>query len=278
MAENTAREITVKKFLEPNPFLVGEAGALKAVPQKKYLQARFTFSPSGEAAPPAWRLWETDRNRHCILSSGGKDSLLSHGLITELGRESHPIFINESGRHWFTALNAYRHFRENIPRTGRVWVNSDRLFNWMLRRMPFIRKDFQSVRHDEYPIRLWTVAVFLFGVLPLMRRRSIGRLVIGDEFDTSRRIAHQGIPHYDGLYDQSIWFDNAMSRYFQRKGWAVSQFSLLRPLSEILIETVLAKPTPTSRPIRPRATPPTRRANASIPAASARSAGGSWAC
>lgn len=241
MAENTAREIFVKKFLEPNPFLTGEAMALPAVRQKKYLNAKLKFLPTeSEARFPPWRLWETDKNRHCVLSSGGKDSLLSFGLINELEREVHPLFVNESGRHWFTALNAYRHFRENIPRTGRVWVNSDRLFSWMLRRMPFIRKDFQSVRHDEYPIRLWTVAVFLFGVMPILRERKIGRLIIGDEHDTSRRTAHQGISHYDGLYDQSIWFDNTMSRYFQRKGWAVSQFSLLRPLSELLIEKILA--------------------------------------
>ena len=159
----------------------------------------------------------------------------------EIGREVHPIFVNESGRHWFTALNAYRHFKDNIPNTARVWVNSDRLFSWMLQHMPFIRKDFANVRSDEYPIRLWTVAVFLFGVLPLMRKRGIGRLLIGDEFDTSVRKTTQGIPHYDGLYDQSIYFDHALSRYFMRKGWNISQFSVLRPLSELLIQKMLVE-------------------------------------
>jgi creatinine amidohydrolase/Fe(II)-dependent formamide hydrolase-like protein len=153
----------------------------------------------------------------------------------------HPLFVNESGRHWFTALNAYRHFDANIPNTGRVWVNSDRLFAWMLRHLPFIRQDFADVRSDEYPIRLWTVAVFLFGVLPLMRKRGIGRLLIGDEFDTTRRSRTQGVPHYDGLFDQSIFFDQTLSAYFLQKGWMVSQFSILRPLSEMLIETILAR-------------------------------------
>jgi creatinine amidohydrolase/Fe(II)-dependent formamide hydrolase-like protein len=239
MAENTAREIFVKKFLEPNPFLVGEAAGLPAVKPRAFLRAKLTFPD--RVRSNHLRTWETDPNRHCILSSGGKDSLLSHGLIDDIGRDVHPIFVNESGRHWFTALNAYRHFQDNIPNTARVWVNADRFFSWMLRRMPFIRKDFASVRSDEYPIRLWTVAVFLFGVLPLMRKRGIGRLIIGDEFDTSRRITTQGIRHYDGLYDQSIWFDTALSRYFQRKGWSISQFSILRPLSELLIEKILVK-------------------------------------
>ena len=242
MAENTAREIYVKKFLEPNPFLTGEVTQLPVSKKQKYLRSTLEFpEKSALKSLTKWQLWPADRHRHCILSSGGKDSLLSYGLINEIGREVHPIFVNESGRHWFTALNAYRYFKDNIPNTARVWVNSDRLFAWMLQRMPFIRKDFNAVRSDEYPIRLWTVAVFLFGVLPLLRKRGIGRLLIGDEYDTSVRKTTHGISHYDGLYDQSIYFDQALSRYFMRKGWNISQFSILRPLSELLIEKILVE-------------------------------------
>ncbi len=240
MAENTAREIYVKKFLEPNPFIVGNFRDLPVVRKKHYLQAELEFPETVARVKGGWRLWETDHQNHCILSSGGKDSLLSFGLIDEINLEVHPIFINESGRHWFTAINAYRYFRDRYANTARVWVNSDRVFNWMLQRMPFIRKNFASIRADMYPIRLWTVAVFLFGALPLMRKRGIGRLIIGDEYDTTVRNTFQGIPHFDGLYDQSIYFDRALSRYFMRKGWAISQFSILRPLSELLIEKILA--------------------------------------
>ena len=245
MAENTAREIYVKKFLEFNPFLQGAAARLKPEKRSKYLTAELHFKGTSKGrGNTRWQRWATDPARHCILSSGGKDSLLSYGLINEIGMECHPVFVNESGRHWFTALNAYRHFRDNVPHTARVWVNSDRLFSWMLQRMPFIRKNFNRIRSDEYPIRLWTVAVFLFGVLPIMRQKGIGRLLIGDEFDTSFRKFHKGIAHYDGLYDQSIFFDQALSRYFMRKGWAISQFSILRPLSELLIEKILARQYP----------------------------------
>ena len=191
--------------------------------------------------PPASSAWSTDPGRFAILSSGGKESLLSHGLLTELGCETHPIFVNESGRHWFTALNAFRHFELSVPNTARVWTNCDRVFNWMLRRLPFVRPDFQSVRSDEYPIRLWTLAVFLFGVLPLVSKRGLGRVIIGDEFDTTRRVFHQGIAHYDGLYDQSRFFDARLTRYFQKKRWSVAQFSILRPLSELLIEKILVE-------------------------------------
>ncbi len=241
MAENTAREIYVKKFLEPNPFLLGPAAGLEPQKRQKYLWAKLQFPEALQRKTKSkWQFWSTHREKHCILSSGGKDSLLSYGLLNEIGREVHPVFVNESGRHWFTALNAYRYFKDSKPNTARVWVNSDRLFSWMLRRIPFIRKDFADVRSDEYPIRLWTVAVFLFGALPLMRKRGIGRLLIGDEFDTSFRKNSHGITHYDGLFDQSIYFDQTVTNYFMRKGWAISQFSILRPLSELLIEKILA--------------------------------------
>jgi len=242
MAENTAREIYVKKFLEPNPFLIGSAAHLPVVIKKSYLSAMLEF-PDGEpqSTPDSVRsLWRSDHRLHCVLSSGGKDSLLSFALLNEIGAEVHPVFINESGRHWFTAMNAYRYFKKHRPGTARVWVNADRVFAWMLRHFPFIRRDFSALRSDEYPIRLWTVAVFLFGALPLMRKRGIGRLVIGDEHDSTVRATFRGIPHYDGLYDQSRYFDVALSRYFYCKGWGISQFSILRPLSELLIEKILA--------------------------------------
>ena len=162
MAANTAREIYVKKFLEPNPFLLPEVSGMPAEKRDSYLQARMVF-PDDECR--GFTGWDTSRAVHAILSSGGKESLLSYGLLSELGVETHPVFVNESGRHWFTALNAYRHFSREVENTARVWTNCDRVFAWMLRRLRFIRPDFDSVRSDEYPIRLWTVAVFLFGAL-----------------------------------------------------------------------------------------------------------------
>lgn len=250
MAENTAREIYVKKLLEPNPFLTGEARRLPAEPRETYLRARLLFPDAdggpfpvtGAEAEGAWKDGSA-RARHAVLASGGKDSLLSLGLLEEAEVEVHSVFVNESGRHWYTALNAYRHLAATRPDgTARVWTTSDRTFTWMLRHLPFVRPDFTRIRADEYPIRLWTMAVFLFGALPILRRRGIGRIVIGDEYDTSRRAStREGIPHYDGLYDQSRWFDDALSRYYARKGWPLVQFSLLRPASELLILKVLVR-------------------------------------
>ncbi len=246
--ENTSREIYVKKFLEPNPFLIGQASKIPAVRQRRYRRANVTFRGPEPGSTKSIGTASDSLNpsrgkgaRYAVLSSGGKDSLLTFGLLRELGAEAHPVFINESGRHWYTALNAYRHFVSNYPETSRIWTNSDRVFAWMLRHLPFIRPDFADVRSDEYPIRLWTVAVFLFGALPVMRKRRIDRLMIGDEYDTTSRKSHKGITHYNGLYDQSRYFDKSMTRYFRRKGWDVIQFSALRSLSELMIEKILVK-------------------------------------
>ena len=237
MARHTAREIYVNKLLRPNSFLLDSLGPLPAERRGNFLGAELRFEGTAGEPPP----WQVHRTRLAVLSSGGKDSLLTFGLLREMGLETHPIYVNESGRHWYTALNAYRHFSRQVDHTTRVWTSADRVFTWMLRHLPFVRKDFARVRSDSYPIRLWTVAVFLFGALPLLRRRGIGRLLVGDEFDTTVRLSHKGITHYGGLYDQSRYFDNALTRYFGRKRWGISQFSILRPLSELLIQKALVE-------------------------------------
>jgi hypothetical protein len=104
MAENTAREIYVKKFLQPNPFLTGAAVGLPAVKRSRYCSAKIEFTSHGKRAPKAdWALWPTRPERYAVLSSGGKDSLLSYGLLAEIAANTdgqvHPIFVNESGRH-----------------------------------------------------------------------------------------------------------------------------------------------------------------------------------
>lgn len=234
MAENTAREIAVNKLFGDNPFLDTVAPERRA----RYLAARVLFPDSvPEVAEPAWGAG----GRVAVLSSGGKESLLTLGLVEEIGREAHCLFVAESGSHWNTARNGFRDLSATRPHTARVWTSSDRVFAWALRLLPFVRPDFARVRADMYPVRLWTVAVFAFGVLPLMRTRRIGVLAVGDEYDTTVRVRDHGIPHYAGLYDQSRWFDEALSRYYARKGWGVRQLSLLRPASELLVQRALAE-------------------------------------
>ena len=238
MAQNTAREIYVLKVLGDNAFLLPDRIDREPVVRESYLRAKLRFPDKPPRLPTTATAVREDAL--AVLASGGKDSLLTHGLVTEAGFEVHDLFGNESGRHWYTALNGYRHLDAHSSHTARVWMNSDRLFPWMLQHLPFVRPDHQRLRADIYPVRLWTVAVFLFAVLPLARKRRLSAILVGDEHDTTRRERTHGIPHYDGLFDQSRFFDEALSRLFARKGFGVQVLSVLRPCSELLIETVLA--------------------------------------
>ncbi len=241
MMENTSREILTNKLLIKNEFLKPPFDNLQAEKSEQYTQAKLEFANTqfGDLKLRSEES-ETDLNKYAILSSGGKDSLLTYGIIKEIG-EPYPVFINESGRHWFTAVNSYRYFKATEPNTEKPWCNSDRLFNWMLKQLPFIKENYASIRADIYPIRLWTVAVFLFGVIPIARQKGIGNILIGDEFDTTVKGNMGGISHYNGLYDQSKYFDNAMTRYYSKKGWNMFQYSLLRSMSELLIMKALIK-------------------------------------
>lgn len=186
MARNTAREIYVKKFLQPNPFLVGPAASLPVVKQDHYLRTVLAFDPPGSEPAPAGR-WQVAPAGHAVLSSGGKDSLLSFGLLDEIGCNPHAVFVNESGRHWFTALNAYRHLRERFPATHRVWTNADRVFAWMLRGRhppdndgiggvaPHARPEVTKLRFDPVRSPPETVPVDLRGsLLPILLAHADG--------------------------------------------------------------------------------------------------------
>lgn len=241
MMENTSREILTNKLLVKNEFIKPPFDEFTLEKRNRYTQAKLVFANTrftdlDESSDDE----KCDPRKFTILSSGGKDSLLTYGIVKEIG-EAYPVFINEAGRHWFTAINAFRYLKAIEPNTEKPWCNSDRVFNWMLKHFPFIKENHSSIRADIYPIRLWTVAVFLFGVLPISRKKGIGNILIGDEYDTTLTGNIQGISHYNGLYDQSKYFDNAMTRYYRSKGWRINQFSILRSLGELLIVKILIK-------------------------------------
>ncbi|MCW3807645.1 hypothetical protein [Plebeiibacterium marinum] len=241
MMENTSREVFTNKLLVKNEFLKPPFDSLRPEKREVYTLASLVFSNTQFTNLHKNKAGtSTDLNKYAILSSGGKDSLLTYGIVKELG-EAYPVFINEAGRHWYTAYNSYHHFADAEPNTEKPWCNSDRVFNWMLKHLPFIKDNYANIRADIYPVRLWTVAVFLFGVLPVVRKKGIGNVLIGDEYDTTVKGNMDGISHYNGLYDQSKYFDNALTRYYFKKGWNIYQYSLLRSLSEMLIMKILVK-------------------------------------
>lgn len=177
---------------------------------------------------------------YAVLSSGGKESLLTYGLLKELGEPVTPVYVNESGRHWYTALMAHRYHERTDKRTRRIWSSVDRLYVGANRILPCVRPDFQRVAADVYPIQLFTFNSYQMGVAGLALHEGIGTMLMGNEFDEGPWPELKGVRHWHAIYDQSQEFDLVLNAYFAKKGWALRQTSLLRSLSSLVIQDLLA--------------------------------------
>jgi len=177
-----------------------------------------------------------------ILSSGGKESLLTYALLKEIGVDVHPFYVNESGGHWRTAIPAFNYHRRTNPNTSRAWANIDRFYNFMLDNLKFIRKDHRKVRADTYPIRLCVFPFYIFVLLPIFANRKIGNLLMGNEFDDLRqKPSYLGITHYYGIYDQEQMFDIRMHQWYKQRIPGMEQWSVLRGISGLVDERILTR-------------------------------------
>lgn len=185
---------------------------------------------------------EIDSVKAGVLSSGGKDSLLTYGLLKELGADVYPLYVNESGGHWRTALTAYKYHKQNEPNTQRVWTNVDRFYTFMLDHLQFIRPDHRNIWHDTYPIRLCIFPFYVFTLLPVFIDHHIGNLLLGSEFDDLRyEIQYKGIQHYFGVYDQHQDYDVRMNEWYTKRIPGLYQWSALRNISGLVDQNILVK-------------------------------------
>jgi len=183
-----------------------------------------------------------DMNRCGVLSSGGKESLLTYGILKDLDASVYPLYVNESGGHWRTAKTAYMYHKAHDEHTMRVWTNVDRFYNFMLDNLHFIRKDYREIQADTYPIRLCIFPFYIFALLPLFIKNQIGNLLIGSEFDDQReRPVYKGIPHYYGVYDQHQDFDDVMNQWYVKRIPSMVQWSALRSISGLIVQRILVK-------------------------------------
>jgi hypothetical protein len=177
-----------------------------------------------------------------VLSSGGKDSLLTYGLLKELGSTVYPLYVNESGGHWRTALTAYKYHKKTDPNTQRVWTNVDRFYSFILDHLQFIRPDHRKIWHDAYPIRLCIFPFYVFSLLPIFVEERIGNLLLGSEFDDLRyEIQYNGIQHYFGVYDQHQDYDVRMNQWYDKRIPGLYQWSALRNISGLVDQNILVR-------------------------------------
>ena len=235
-----SRETLVNRVLRGNEYLVAEAEwrdnqALAAA----YKDYRAELKPSRVARHDFARA--ADPDRVCVLSSGGKESLLSYGLLKEAGAEVYPFYFNESGGHWLTAKPAFDAFTRFEPRTRKVWSNVDRVYLFIKDHMRVIRPDFREVHADLYPIRSFTFLHYAFAFWPYVLRHDISAFVVGNEYDEPGDWTYLGVPHHFGIYDQTQEFDWKMTKYYKERGLGMEHFSVVRPLSSFSEELIIAK-------------------------------------
>ncbi|MGC8608799.1 MAG: metal-binding protein, partial [Thermoplasmata archaeon] len=184
--------------------------------------------------------WITDKQKTMILSSGGKESLLSFGIMNEINSVTYPVFFNESGGHWKTAKVAYDYFRNNIENTHKVWSNVDRFYGFMNNSMNILNRNEIAKKADSYPIQMFIFPVFIFSMLPYVKKYGIGNIILGDEFDdTVYETPYKGIKHYFGVYDQTNDFNITISEYFKKIGIDSDVFSIVYPIFGTLVEKIL---------------------------------------
>ncbi|HLH85551.1 MAG TPA: metal-binding protein [Thermoplasmataceae archaeon] len=184
--------------------------------------------------------YETDSSRVAVLSSGGKESLLTYGMLRELGHEPYALFFNESGGHWLTAKTAYSYYSANFPRVHKVWSNVDRFYHHMLSRMNILNPKVAGRRADDYPVQLFIFPVYVFSMIPIILQERIGNVVLGDEFDDPKEMPpFHGIRHYYGIYDQTADFNRYFSKYLRNKGIGTDVWSAVYPISGFMVEKIL---------------------------------------
>jgi len=235
-----ASETYIHELVRPKaPYLVQGYQISEEDANPADAKPKSTFQPSTIAIDTPLQK-DFDTRRCGILSSGGKESLTTYGMLKELGIDVHPLYVNESGGHWRTAMTAYRYHEKNEPNTNRVWTNVDRFYLFMLDHLPFIKKDHRQIRADVYPIRMSIFPYYVFALMPIFAQRRIGNLLLGSEFDDLRMTpSFKGLMDYYGIYDQDVSFDRRMNLWYGRRLPGMVQWSALRPVTGLIVERIL---------------------------------------
>ncbi len=175
-----------------------------------------------------------------VFSSGGKESLLSYGMLKELDPETHAFFFNESGFHWLPAKTAHDYYISHFKNVHKVWSNVDRFYRFVLRHMKIIDQKMVNSKTDTYPVQLFIFPVYIMSMVPVALKTGISGAVLGDEFDDPREMPpFHAIKHYYEVYDQTHDFNSFISDYFHRKGIDFTVWSAVYPINGSVVEKIL---------------------------------------
>lgn len=233
MMELTANDILVNRVYKRTGFVREEFIPKEVKPQPLAEVIPEKVEEEGVALEPNY-------NSCAVMLSGGKESLLTYGLMKEIGCDVYPFFFNESGGHWKVALTAYKWFKEHEPNTKKVWSNVDRLYTFIEKNMRILQ-NVGKRRVEVYPIRLFFFEHYVFSFLPLIEKYGIGNVLLGNEYDDPRGLSYEfhGIPHFYAVLDQSQFFDKYMTKWFEERGLKIRQWSAVRPITGLIVERIL---------------------------------------
>ncbi|WP_337861145.1 metal-binding protein [Ferroplasma sp.] len=188
--------------------------------------------------------WKTSIDKVAIMSSGGKESLLAFGIFNEINKpeNNYSFYFEESGSHWLTAKTAYDYYKKNFKNTMKVWSNTDRFYHEMLKHIKIVNQNKIDILSDDYPIQVFIFPVYIFLLLPMIKKYSIGNIIMGDEFDDPREMKdYKGLKYYYGIFDQTYDFNKMLSLYFEKKGINSMVYSIVYPVTGYLEEKILMK-------------------------------------
>ncbi|MEM0156873.1 MAG: metal-binding protein [Thermoplasmataceae archaeon] len=179
---------------------------------------------------------------NAVLSSGGKESLLSYGMLKDIDPDTHAFYFNESGGHWLTAKTAYDYYSAEFSNVHKVWSNVDRFYRYVLRNMTILDQRIINTKTDTYPVQLFIFPVYVMSMIPVAIKHGINGAVLGDEFDDpSDMQPFHGIRHYYGIYDQTLDFNRFMTGYLHSKGIDFTVWSAVYPVTGGVVENILIK-------------------------------------
>ncbi len=238
--EAIAREIYINRLVESNPFLKPDLEGWIAPTKKNLLRTDLQITGGNREPYIQWNQWTSTRDRHAVVVDGSRGSLLSLGILRELGCPAFALIVRTRPDKPSLENELYHSLKEQNSRDVlSVQSNLEDLYGWFLTLIPVLRPDYQDIRHRNPPFRVWEKNVNLFCLLPIVKKYNIRRIVQGHDFETTQKEFLNNVPHHGGQYESSHYNDTIQSRFFQQKGWRVHQFSFLRSLTQQLIEKML---------------------------------------
>lgn len=233
-ARATLREIHRQKFTPENPFLRPEV-----LPQLRRNHLEIPALKVTPAKIPSLRP-AVDEQRTAVLLEGSAEGLLAWAMLEELGARPLGIFYDWPGRGLGAALNTAEYFNARMPeRAVRIWTNLPLLYDFFLRHLDFLRPRFHTIHADTTPLRVFEREVGVFSALPVLWARQVRHVVMPHPADLPDRRPPSGAVLPLPAFDQTRFFEDFITRFFARKGWAIQQWSPFRSASELIIQRTL---------------------------------------